>query len=238
MVNFYKLHYNILKLQHIISEGDKIMEQKTPFKELTFSQKIQYIWDYYKIPIFLVIIGIIAVTSFIHGRLAQKNTVLSVLCVNVENSTTEDSGADIFNDFLTDNGYDLSKDEIALDKNICVNVDKNGLDYQNMAVLTAYFASNEYDICFMDDKTFDYYAKNVCFEDISKYLDKAVLEKYKDKLTYATIDGTEYPCGIRLSADDNEFVKASGLYSSCTVGVCCDSSHDAMVKKLCGYILQ
>ena len=53
-----------------------------------------------------------------------------------------------------------------------------------------------------------------------------------------TIDGKEYPCGIRLSADDNEFVKASGLYSSCTVGVCCDSSHDAMVKKLCGYILQ
>ena len=90
----------------------------------------------------------------------------------------------------------------------------------------------------MDDKTFDYYAKNVYFEDISKYLDKAVLEKYKDKLTYATIDGTEYPCGIRLSADDNEFVKASGLYSSFTVGVCCDSSHDAMVKKLCGYILQ
>ena len=90
----------------------------------------------------------------------------------------------------------------------------------------------------MDDKTFDYYAKNVCFEDISKYLDKAVLEKYKDKLTYVTIDGKEYPCGIRLSADDNEFVKASGLYSSCTVVVCCDSSHDAMVKKLCGYILQ
>lgn len=100
------------------------MEQKTPFKELTFSQKIQYIWDYYKIPIFLVIIGIIAVTSFIHGRLAQKNTVLSVLCVNVENSTTEDNGADIFNDFLTDNGYDLSEDEIVLNKNIRVNVDK------------------------------------------------------------------------------------------------------------------
>lgn len=155
---------------------------------------------------------------------------MSVLCVNAENSTTEDNGADIFNDFLTDNGYDLSKDEIALNQNVCVDVDQSGLDYQNMAVLTAYFASNEYDICFMDDKTFDYYAKNVCFEDISKYLDKAVLEKYKDRLAYVTIDGKEYPCGIRLSADDNEFVKASGLYSSCTVGVCCDSSHDAMVK--------
>ena len=214
------------------------MEQKTPFKELTFSRKIQYIWDYYKIPIFLVIIVIIAVTAFIRGRLAQKNTVLSILCVNVENSTTEDNDTDIFNDFLTDNGYDLSKDEIVLNKNICVDVDKNGLDYQNMSVLTAYFASNEYDKCFMDDKTFDYYAKNVCFEDISKYLDKTVLEKYKDCLTYVTIDGKEYPCGIRLYADDNKFVKDSGLYTSCTVGVCSGTSHDAMVKKLCGYILQ
>lgn len=51
-----------------------------------------------------------------------------------------------------------------------------------MAVLTAYFASSEYDICFMDDKTFDYYAKNVCFEDISKYLDKAVLENIRTGL--------------------------------------------------------
>lgn len=158
------------------------MEQKTPFKELTFSQKIQYIWDYYKLPIFLVIIGIIAVTTFIRGRLAQKNTILNVLCVNVENSTTEDNSADIFNDFLTDNGYDLSKDEIALNKNIYVDVDKNGLDYQNMAALTAYFASNEYDICFMDDKTFDYYAKNVCFEDISKYLDKPSLKNIRTGL--------------------------------------------------------
>ena len=95
------------------------MEQKTPFKELTFSQKIQYIWDYYKIPIFLVIIGIIAVTTFIHGRLAQKNTVLSVLCVNAENSTTEDNGADIFNDFLTDNGYDLSRMNCLKQKYLC-----------------------------------------------------------------------------------------------------------------------
>ena len=98
------------------------MEQKTPFKELTFSQKIQYIWDYYKIPIFLVIIGIIAVTTFICGRLAQKNTVLSVLCVNAENSTTEDNGADIFNDFLTDNGYDLSKDVNCLKQKYSVSM--------------------------------------------------------------------------------------------------------------------
>ena len=66
---------------------------------------------------------------------------MSVLGVNVENSTTEDNGADIFNDFLTDNGYDLSEDEIVLNKNIRVNVDKNGLDYQNMAALTASYAS-------------------------------------------------------------------------------------------------
>ena len=68
-------------------------------------------------------------------------------------------------------------------------------------------------------------------------IDNDISEKYKDRLAYVTIDGKEYPCGIRLSADDNEFVKTSGLYSSCTVGVCCDSSPDAMVNKLCGYIL-
>ena len=85
----------------------------------------------------------------------------------------------------------------------------------------------------MTEDEVDEYINQVAFSGATDFL-----EKYKDKLTYVTIDGKEYPCGIRLSADDNEFVKASGLYSSCTVGVCCDSSHDAMVKKLCGYILQ
>ena len=85
----------------------------------------------------------------------------------------------------------------------------------------------------MTEDEVDEYINQVAFSGATDFL-----EKYKDRLAYVTIDGKEYPCGIRLSADDNEFVKTSGLYSSCTVGVCCDSSHDAMVKKLCGYILQ
>ena len=42
------------------------MEQKTPFKELTFSQKIQYIWDYYKLHIIGTILAVLALSSLIY----------------------------------------------------------------------------------------------------------------------------------------------------------------------------
>lgn len=214
------------------------MEQKTPFKELSFGQKLQYIWDYYKIPIIAVIIVIAVAASFIHDITSQKNTILSVVCVNASGGADTDSDS-LFGDFLESNGYDLSKDEISVNTNINISLDSNGLDYQNMAVLAAHFSAHDYNICFMDDKTFDHYAESESFCDLRDYLDDATIEKYNASLAYMTSEsGEKIPVGIRLSADTNSWLADSGLYDSCTFGICYDGSNKKLIQKISGYILQ
>ena len=161
------------------------MEHKTPFKELNFNQKVQYIWDYYKIPIIAVIIVIAVAASFVHDITSQKHTALSVVCVNVAGGADTD-GDSLFGDVLKSSGYDTSKNEISVNTNINISLDSNGLDYQNMAVLAAHFSAHDYNICFMDDKTFDHYAESGTFCDLRDYLEDETLEKYADSLTYTT----------------------------------------------------
>lgn len=214
------------------------MEQKTPFKELNSGQKLQYIWDYYKIPIIAVIIAVIVIASFVHDKKSEKNTILSIVCVNASGGVETDSGS-LFGDFLKSNGYNLSKDEISIDTNINISLDSNGLDYQNMAVLAAHFAAHDYNICLMDDDTFDHYVESDSFADLRDYLDDKTIEKYTDSLTYMTSEsGEKIPVGIRLSADTNSWLSDSGLYDSCTFGICYGGDDTKLLKKVSDYILQ
>lgn len=214
------------------------MEQKTPFKELNSGQKLQYIWDYYKIPIIAVILVIVVITSFVRDVTSQKNTALSVVCVNASGGADTD-GDSLFGDVLKSSGYDTSKNEISVNTNINISLDSNGLDYQNMAVLAAHFSAHDYNICFMDDKTFDHYAESESFCDLRDYLDDETIEKYTDSLTYMTSEsGEKIPVGIRLSADTNNWLKDSGLYESCTFGICYGGNDTDLLKKVSGYILQ
>lgn len=214
------------------------MEHKTPFKELNFNQKVQYIWDYYKIPIIAVIIVIAVAASFVHDITSQKHTALSVVCVNVAGGADTD-GDSLFGDVLKSSGYDTSKNEISVNTNINISLDSNGLDYQNMAVLTAHFSAHDYNICFMDDKTFDHYVESETFCDLRDYLDEETIEKYTDALTYTTSEsGEKVPVGIRLSADTNSWLADSGLYDSCTFGICYGGDDTKLLKKVSGYILR
>lgn len=216
------------------------MEQKTPFKELSLGQKFQYIWDYYKIPLIASVIIIAVVVSFIQEKATQKNTVLNLLCINSKLSTGSIDTNQLFPNLLENNGYDTSKYEISINTNMSINVDNNGLNYQNMAVLAAHFSAHDYNICFMDDDTFEYYAKEMTFRDLSDYLDTDILDKYADYITYATDNaGSKYPCGIRLSSNSNKWLSDSGLYDSCTFGICySDDDNKELVQKASDYILK
>jgi len=47
---------------------DKIRAEKEKLREMTFKKKLEYIWDYYKLPIISVCAGLILLGSFINTR--------------------------------------------------------------------------------------------------------------------------------------------------------------------------
>lgn len=212
------------------------MEKKTPFKELSASDKIQYIWDYYKVPIFIVIIVIFVVVSFVRDKMSAKESVLGVLMINCDTSVSTDNST-LFDDFLIENNFDTASQEIELNNSLTLDVN-NSTNYQQIAALTAYFSANEYNICFMDDDTFSHYSESGTFCDITEYLDDELLEKYNDDILYATLeDGTTYAAGIELSSDNCQWLADSKLYDSCIFSVCYTNDDTELVKKLCNYIL-
>ena len=69
-------------------------------------------------------------------------------------------------------------------------------------------------------------------------LPEDIMEKYADKLVYATDEETkeEYPCGIEITG--NEWTKETGLYSGeCVIGAAYGDARDGLSEKLISYIL-
>ena len=72
-------------------------------KGYSFSGKLQYIWDYYKLPIFAATIAFIAAVSFLYRHFTAKETALYLASINV-------ATGDPLTEELT-KGFLLSQDE-------------------------------------------------------------------------------------------------------------------------------
>ena len=53
------------------------------FKELKGKQKVQFIYDYYKIPILLALVALLLFLTTLHSVLTRKEEILTVALVNV-----------------------------------------------------------------------------------------------------------------------------------------------------------
>ncbi|MDO4622247.1 MAG: hypothetical protein Q4B22_04765 [Eubacteriales bacterium] len=56
-------------------------------KDWSSKQKLQYIWDYYKLPLFAAVILLYVLGSLFYGRLTRKEIVLYTALINVEPSS-------------------------------------------------------------------------------------------------------------------------------------------------------
>ena len=98
------------------SINDEIKEQKKKFKELSLSEKFQYIWEYYRLIIAAVIAVILVIASFIHAYI--RNNYDTVCDIAVCDGKL--SGYDTDDDLLTTGftnylGIDGKKERIHID---------------------------------------------------------------------------------------------------------------------------
>ena len=96
---------------------------KNPFKEdlakmqkMTFKKKAEYIWEYYKMPIICIIIGVIFVVSMAKSMLALNRDAITVIVSDVS-CEDSDIASRILNDAFTEYLGDEAdaKDMITLD---------------------------------------------------------------------------------------------------------------------------
>lgn len=189
------------------------MEKKTSIKELKGKARLEYIWDYYKLPIFAVIAGVALVIYLIVHYVTYKDPVLEIYLVNSISSATEDT-TDSTADFFEQEGLSAKDQAITVDTSILFTEDTSSTtNYYSNQTLTVKFAVGGGDILFAPDYVFDGYAGTGCMMPLTEILTDEELQKYSDILIYATDEetGDSYPCGVSLT--DNAWLLDNGFYS-------------------------
>lgn len=216
------------------------MEQKTPFRELTPKAKLQYIWDYYKLPIGGALLLLALLIGVIHHYMTYRDPVLTLTLVNCNVDVDEASIRSSFDDFMAENNYNPDKQEVAFNKSLFLDMSNpQGATAQDLMSLDVMAGAQGVSAIFSDPDNFSGLAERSYFLDITDFLSNEAAEQYKDDLVYATDEETNetYAAGIRLSKDNCSWLKETGAYETCIVGICYDSDHVDAQKALLCYLL-
>lgn len=179
-------------------------EQKTSFKELSFGQKVEYIFGYYKYYMLALVIVIVTVATFINAYRRNDYTAeCNIIVVDGKMTGYDDRSDYITQNFATYLGIDNNKHRVVCDYNYSLiqkDLDQESYVSQTKIYTLAsthsvdgYMASTDYiDYFSTDEETF--------LEDLREILTESELEKVKDYIIYYTKkDGTQIPIAVNLS---------------------------------------
>lgn len=193
-----------------------IQKEAATFKRLDKEGKKHFIWDYYRIPIFvfglilLLIIGQViystgnqtACYAVLVNAAESDDNILDQLYHQQENSTKSKH-------INVSVSYQLDPDDPMM-------ASTNASTMEGLATL---FGVGDLDIFAADPTVFNMYAKKDAFEDLNVILGKEFLEKYGAEVyTYSTDNGYEVAGGIWLR-DGSPLHKAGYYQKDVLIGI-------------------
>ena len=214
-------------------------ERTKTFREMTFKEKIEHIWEYYKLAIF-GIAAVLALIIYIIYKILNPDpdVILGVTLVN-SYSQPEAEGNLIFEQYLIDNGYNIEEETISVNSSLYISAD--GMSQADLASSQALIAMNmvgEIDILAGDEYVIGMIGMNGGLMEIEDVLTPEQLEKYADRL-YTVEDsesGETYVCALKLP--EGNLLTEAGYYSGDVwAGIPITSERQDLAKKVFTYLL-
>ena len=169
----------------------KSQEQET-FKALDGRQKLQYIWDYYKLPLAVLCIFLYIIGYSLYGHFTHKETLLCTALVNV--SAGEALTEQLNTGFLDFTGADRKKEQLELYTWLYLTDDENSpyheYTYASRMKILAAINNKELDVVLMNKEAFDSFSQNgyLCnLEELLAAEDTALYNQLKPYLITNTI---------------------------------------------------
>lgn len=201
----------------------KIQKEKEKLHSLHGTVKLQYIWDYYKLPLLILFIVLYIVIYTLYGHFTHKDNILYTAFVNV--ACSEQLTTQLSTDFLDWLEEDTSKKEIYLYEGLYLTEQESSAHaqyiYASRMKILASIDSEQLDVVFMNQEAFDAFSQNgyLCnLEEILFTENFKLYEKIKpalvtntiileDNLEEVQLDSSvtyeavtsEYPMGLNLS---------------------------------------
>ena len=166
--------------------------EREKLKNLHGLKKVQYIWDYYKLPIVVLCIFLYIITYSLYGHFTHKETVLYTALVNV--SASESLTAQLSTDFLDFIDTDTSKETMQLYTGLYLTDDETNpyheYTYASRMKILASIDGEQLDVVLMNKEAFDAFSQNGYLCDLMELLsdkDTVLLNECKPDLVTNTI---------------------------------------------------
>ena len=181
---------------------DELQKEKKKLSRLSFGEKLQYIFDYYKFWILGVVVLVGLVWSVGSTILHNKPTGFYAMLLNaggqdLSGQADEAAGAA----FAEAAGLDDEKQKILVDTSATFNPnDQSQFSMAQNAKIAALYQSHEIDVMVADPGVFTYYALSGSFVDLRDVLDDETLAVYEtagqvyyiDQHVQELLDQTDY----------------------------------------------
>ena len=164
-----------------MSLRDELQKEKKKLSRLSFGEKLQYIFDYYKFWILGVVVLVGLVWSVGSTILHNKPTGFYAMLLNaggqdLSGQADEAAGAA----FAEAAGLDDTKQKILVDTSATFNPnDQSQFSMAQNAKIAALYQTHEIDVMVADPGVFTYYALNGSFVDLRDVLDDEILAGYE-----------------------------------------------------------
>ncbi len=157
----------------ILSEQEKAAHLAA-FKNMSPSKKLEHVFTYYKLPIFLILLACVVLGSVIHRSLTHKQPLLHLALVNV--SVSDDTEKLLTSDFLTYADADPRKNEVYLYQNLYLSENADTLNheyaYASKMKVTGAISAKQMDLVLMNREGYDIFSSNGYLLDLSESLSR------------------------------------------------------------------
>ncbi|MBQ6559951.1 MAG: hypothetical protein IJL85_03880 [Erysipelotrichaceae bacterium] len=162
--------------------NDLLKQDKERFSKLPDRQsKLNFLWDYYKIPIIVALCALCLIAITLLFR-SDHDVSMHVILLNNDSLVVECDDT-VFDRLLEEGGYDLQGKQA--DVNVNYSIGREGSeneDSETIQVLSAMFALDDIDLYVSDKYYFDYFAEVDAFHDLSVLLPEETIQAHEDEL--------------------------------------------------------
>lgn len=161
---------------------DTFASEKKKLSQLKGRKKLQYLWDYYKLPFVIACILLYILSYILYGHFTQKNNVLYTAFINVApGSTLTDR---LSGGFLRSRDLNPDKNAIYLYTGLYLTGDEanpyHEYTYASRIKLLAAIDNETLDLALMDQEAFDAFSQNGYLYNMEDFLSEADPELYQD----------------------------------------------------------
>lgn len=181
----------------------ELKKEKKKLARMSFGQKIEYIFDYYKFPIIGVVVAVALIVSVVNTWLNNKPLAFYAMFLNGVGTGTVTASEEMEQQFADYAGIDDGATNVVIDTTASFNPNVNSqFSMAENAKIAALFASHDLDAMIIDPGVFTYYALSKAFADLRTVLPEEEFREYESQGKIYYIDAATQRKMAELDAGD------------------------------------